>query len=99
MKTDVRDFRYRIGDMLGDYAPDSFRRRRSASRWTIGLGGLFAALGISYLATRIADGRMKGAIDSMVPRGSGSVHDDRSPIHGFEGRRTADAELSGMASR
>lgn len=63
MKTDFSDFRYRIGDLLGEYAPDSFRRQQPTSGWKIGLGGLVAAMGLSYLATKIAGGRINDAID------------------------------------
>ncbi len=99
MKTNVSDFRYRIGDMLGDYAPDSFRRQRSTSGWKIGLGGIFAAMGLSYLATKIANGRINNAIDKVVPDSSEPVHGDGTAIHGFEGGRTQDSELSGTSGR
>lgn len=67
MRDDVRDIRYRIGDMLGDYAPDSFRRPSSSAEWIIGLGSIAAAAGISYLAMRMADRRLDEVIRSIVP--------------------------------
>jgi hypothetical protein len=67
MRNDVRDLRYRIGDVLGDYAPDSFRRHNSRSEWMIGLGSVLVAGGISYLAMRMADRRLADVIRRIVP--------------------------------
>jgi len=67
MKNDVRDFRYRIGDMLGEYAPESFQRRSSRSEWVIGLGSVLVVGGISFLAMRMADRRLADVIRKIVP--------------------------------
>lgn len=67
MRDDVRDIQYRIGDMLGDYAPESFRRPSTSAEWIIGLGSIAAAACISYLAMRMADRRLDDVIRSIVP--------------------------------
>jgi len=67
MRNDVRDFRYRIGDMLGDYAPESFQRRSSRSEWVIGLGSVLVVGGISFLAMRMADRRLADVIRRIMP--------------------------------
>lgn len=75
MKSDLQDLRYRIGDLLGDHAPGSFRRRSSSTEWIIGLGSIIAAAGISYLAMRMADRRLSDVMRRFIPRHSAERDD------------------------
>lgn len=99
MKNNVQDLRYRIGDMLGDYAPDSFRRRGPTAEWMIGLAGILAAAGISYLAMRMADRRLTDLIRRIVPDFVAPKGGDRRAVHGMEGGRTPEAARPGTFSR
>lgn len=85
MREEVRDIRYRIGDMMGDYAPDSFRRSSSMAEWMIGLGSVLAAAGISYIALRMADRRLQDVIRSIAPNYASSNGRQRPMVHGTRG--------------
>ena len=111
MRNDVHNMRYRIGDMLGDYAPDSFKRPTSRSEWIIGLGGILVAGGISFLAMRMADQRLDQLIRRVLPsyasRGgdewpmAGDTSDgwDRTSRPDAEGRRMPAAPRASMFDR
>lgn len=87
MRGEMRDVRYRIGDMMGDYAPDSFRRSNSTYGWLIGLGSVLAAAGISYIALRMADRRLQDVIRSIAPQYAKSNGQERPTVHGTRGAR------------
>ena len=93
----VRNFGYQLGDALGDYSPDFMRRPMlSIGRgggWLIGFGSLAAAIGIGFLALRIADRRLGDVIQNIIPRyGSENGHRKRPTVHGTRGAEMPDVE-------
>ncbi len=68
----INKIRYELGDAMGEHAPDYFRRRSHINGWMIGAGGLLAAMGIGYLALRLADKRLQEVIDRFMPRMTGN---------------------------
>lgn len=100
MKNDMRDIRYRIGDMMGDYAPHSMRRSSSTAEWLIGIGSVVAAAGISYIALRLADRRLEDVIRSIVPQYASSNGHERPMVHGTRGARMpSTASMDGQEER
>lgn len=63
----INKVRYDLGDVMGSYAPDYFRRRSAANGWMIGAGSVLAVMGIGYLALRLADRRLQDVIGRLVP--------------------------------
>jgi len=73
MEDQVRKLRFMLGDALGDFAPDYLRRRSMfigglSSGVMIGLGSVLAAVGIGFVALRLADKRLGEVIQSVIPR-------------------------------
>lgn len=96
MENQVRKLRFMLGDALGDYAPDYFRRRSMffsglSSGMVIGLGSILAAVGIGFLALRLADKRLGEVIQSVIPRYATNGR-KRPLVHGTSGAEMPDAD-------
>lgn len=93
MRERVEELRYGIGDVMGDYAPDYFRRSRSSTtEILIGAGSMLAALGIGYLAIRLSDRRMGRLIDRFANRQGLVTSRERAAVHGTSGAEMPDAD-------
>lgn len=89
MRERVRELRYEIGDAMGDHAPDYFRRSRSSlSEFLIGTGSVLAALGIGYVAMRLANRQISDLIDNITP----SHSMERPNVHGTSGGEMPDTD-------
>lgn len=89
----VRKLRFQIGDMMGDYAPEYFRPRRSSTtmEFLIGAGSVLTAFGIGYLAMRLADRRLGEIMERLVPAYA-SDRMKRHTVHGTHGAEMPDAD-------
>lgn len=72
-------FRYELGDAMGKYAPDYLRRDRSIMRGlAIGAGGMLFALGVGYVAMRLADKRLEDVLARVLPGHNGHARQPAS---------------------
>lgn len=101
MRERVQELRYEIGDAMGDYAPDYFRRSRNlTTEFLIGAGSVLAAIGIGYLATRLANQRTGRLIDRIAFNKGLSSGRARPTAHGTSGGEMPNVgERSRHASR
>lgn len=86
MRERVQELRYGIGDAMGDYAPEYFRRSRSSTMEVlVGIGSVLAAIGIGYIATRLSDRRLGQLIDQVAATKGFSSDRKRPTVHGTSG--------------
>lgn len=95
MRERVQELRYEIGDAMGEYAPDYFRRSRSTTtEFLIGVGSMLTALGIGYLAMRFTDRGRSSLIDRLLS--DRQTAGERPTVHGTSGAEMPDANRAGQ---